>query len=145
MYYDVLLSLFLFISVSPHLDAIKAAMSSRGDQLTPREHAYIRAVLAYASGSLSKANDEFINMLVDYPLGKFTTSLLIRSGSLEMKLGNHRSHNNYNIPPIDAIALRIALISLSFLGHFERMRDMFASSLIHWSEDMQLYPYVLGL
>ena len=64
-------------SVSPHLDAIKAAVSSRGDQLTPREHAYIRAVLAYASGSLSKANDEFINMLVDYPLGTFTNSLFI--------------------------------------------------------------------
>ena len=46
---------------------------------------------------------------------------------------------------VDAIALRIALISLSFLGEFERMRDMFASSLVHWSEDMQLYSYVLAL
>ena len=44
-------------------------MSSHGDQLTPREHAYVRAVLAYASGSLPKANDEFCNMLIDYPLG----------------------------------------------------------------------------
>ena len=70
-----LLSLFLFVSVSPHLDAIKAAVSSRGDQLTLREHAYIRAVLAYASGSLPKANDEFCNMLIDYPLGTITIFL----------------------------------------------------------------------
>ncbi len=65
----------LFISVSPHLDAIKVAVSSRGDQLTPREHAYIRAVLAYASGSLPKANDEFCNMLIDYPLGIIAKSV----------------------------------------------------------------------
>ena len=58
-----------FASVSPHLDAIKTAVSSRGDQLTPREHAYIRAVLAYASGSLLKAVEEFSNILLEYPLG----------------------------------------------------------------------------
>ena len=58
-----------FASVSPHLDAIKAAVSSRGDHLTPREHAYIRAVLAYASGSLLKAVEEFSNILLEYPLG----------------------------------------------------------------------------
>ena len=46
---------------------------------------------------------------------------------------------------VDAIAFWIILIFFSFLGEFERMRDTFASSLIHWSEDMQLYPYVLGL
>ena len=46
---------------------------------------------------------------------------------------------------VDAIVLRIILISFSFLGEFERMHDTFASLLIHWSEDMQLYPYVLGL
>ena len=57
-------------TVAPHLDAIKAAVSSHGDQLTPREHAYIRAVLAYASGSLLKAAEEWCTMLVDYPLGK---------------------------------------------------------------------------
>ncbi len=49
----------------------------------------------------------------------------------------------YNL--VDAIALRIALISLSFVGQFERMRDMFASSLVHWSEGMPLFPYILGL
>lgn len=46
---------------------------------------------------------------------------------------------------VDAVALRITFISFSFLGEFERMRDMFARSIIHWTEDMQLYPYVLGL
>ena len=70
---------FLFVSVASHLTAIKAAVSTCGDQLTPREHAYIRAVLAYASGSLSKASEEFCNMLIDYPLGiihKYLTFLL---------------------------------------------------------------------
>ena len=57
--------------VSRHLNAIKSSVSSRGDQLTPREHAYIRAVLAYASGDLFKATDEFCGMLMEYPLGKF--------------------------------------------------------------------------
>ena len=56
-------------SVAVHLDAIKAAVASRGDQLTQREHGYIRAVLAYASGDLFKATEEFCNMLTDYPLG----------------------------------------------------------------------------
>ena len=46
---------------------------------------------------------------------------------------------------VDAIALRITFISLSFLGEYERMRDMFARSMVHWSEEMQLYPFVLGL
>ena len=55
--------------VSPHLTAIKAAVSSHGDQLTPREHAYIRAVLAYASGSLLKVIEEFSDILIEYPLG----------------------------------------------------------------------------
>ena len=63
--------MYVFIVVvSPHLDAIKSAVSSRGDQLTPREHAYIRAVLAYASGDLFKAIEEFTDILLDYPLGK---------------------------------------------------------------------------
>ena len=44
-------------------------MSSHGDQLTPREHAYIRAVLAYASGSLLKAIEEFSKILMEHPLG----------------------------------------------------------------------------
>ena len=57
------------IVVVVHLDAIKEAQSARGEQLTAREHSYIRAVLAYASGSLLKATEEWCNMLIDYPLG----------------------------------------------------------------------------
>lgn len=55
--------------------------------------------------------------------------------------------NDYTIylPAVDAVALRITFISFSILGEFERMRDMFARSVIHWTEDMQLYPYILGL
>ena len=60
----------LYAAVSPHLDAIKTALSSNSDQLTPREHGYIRAVLAYASGDLLKAAEELCNMLIDYPLGE---------------------------------------------------------------------------
>ena len=56
-------------SVSRHLDAIKLALSSHSDHLTLREHAYIRAVQAYASGDLLKAIKEFANMLLEYPLG----------------------------------------------------------------------------
>lgn len=45
----------------------------------------------------------------------------------------------------DALVLRITFISFAILGEFERMRDMFARSLVHWSEDLPLYPFVLGL
>jgi hypothetical protein len=68
---------FTITSVSPHLDAIKAAVSSCGDQLTPREHAYIRAVLAYASGSPLKAAQEWCTMLFDYPLGIAAQPLML--------------------------------------------------------------------
>ena len=57
-------------AVSPHLDAIKTALSSDSDQLTPREHAYIRATLAFANGSVLNATEELRNMVIDYPLGK---------------------------------------------------------------------------
>ena len=57
-------------TVAPHLKAIKAAVSSRGDQLTPREQAYVRAVLAYASGNLHKVIDNFVSVLIDHPLGQ---------------------------------------------------------------------------
>ena len=55
--------------MSPHLDAIKQAVSDSGDKLTEREHAYIRAVQAYASGSLFNLTEELAKMLYDYPLG----------------------------------------------------------------------------
>ena len=58
------------LSVAPHLNAIKAAVASCGDQLTPREHGYIRAVWAYASGNLLKATEELCSMLIQYPLGE---------------------------------------------------------------------------
>ena len=133
-------------------------MSSHGDQLTPREHAYIRAVVAYASGSLPKANDEFCNMLIDYPLGIIKQFLVVNDTLCPLQklilspiIYSHilGVAKNYDVIIIiylvDAIALRIALISLSFVGQFERMRDMLASSLVHWSEGMPLYPYILGL
>ena len=60
-------------SVSSHLTAIKAAVSSHGDQLTPREHAYIRAALEFSKGNMLNGTEEFRNMLVDYPLGKMVS------------------------------------------------------------------------
>ena len=45
----------------------------------------------------------------------------------------------------DALGIRITVGSFIVLGEFERMRDMLSSALTHWTEDMQLYPYVLGL
>ena len=63
------MNIHVFISVSPHLDAIKQAVSDSGDKLTEREHAYIKAVQAYASGSLFNLTEELAKMLYDYPLG----------------------------------------------------------------------------
>ena len=68
--YNILQLFYRRSTVAPHFEAIKAAVSSRGDQLTPREHAYVRAVLAYASGNLLKASEEWCNMLVEFPLGQ---------------------------------------------------------------------------
>ena len=62
--------------VSSHLDAIKSAVSSRGDQLTPREHAYVRAALEFSKGNMLNGTEELRNMLVDYPLGKMLTQTL---------------------------------------------------------------------
>jgi hypothetical protein len=45
----------------------------------------------------------------------------------------------------DALGIRITVGSFIVLGEFERMRDMLSSALIHWTEDMQFYPYILGL
>ena len=30
------------------------------------------------------------------------------------------------------------------LGEYERMRDMMAGALVFWTEDMTMYPFVLG-
>ena len=71
LYFCEILFNYVYIhSVSAHLDAIKEAMASRGDQLTPREHAYIRATLAFAGGNMLGATEEIRTMLIDYPLGE---------------------------------------------------------------------------
>ena len=112
-------------------------MSSHGDQLTPREHAYIRAVLAYASGSLLKAVEEFSNMLMEYPLG---------IGIFALKSCGYQVIMTYKLFfSSDAVAVALSVFSCIMMGEFERMRDTLARVLVFWTEDMQLYPFMLAL
>ena len=50
---------------------------------------------------------------------------------------------DYNLL-LDALALRINVGLYITLGEYERMRDMMASALVFWTEDMTMYPFVLG-
>ena len=124
-------------SVSPHLDAIKAAVSSHGDLLTPREHAYIRAALEFSKGELLYGTEELRNMLIDYPLGKIIQT---PPPSLSLSLFLSLLNNNH----ADALAMRINVGLYITLGEYERMRDMMASALVSWTEDMSMYPFILS-
>ena len=44
----------------------------------------------------------------------------------------------------DALGLRVNVGFYITFGEYERMRDMMASSLVYWTEDMTMYPFVLG-
>ena len=44
----------------------------------------------------------------------------------------------------DALAMRINVGLYITLGEYERMRDMMASTLVSWTEDMSMYPFVLS-
>ena len=47
--------------------------------------------------------------------------------------------------PTDGLALRMNNDSYIVLGENERMRNMLARALPHWSQDMPLYPFMLAL
>ena len=131
---------FLCCSVAPHIDAIKAAVASPGDQLTPREHGYIRAVLAYASGNLFKAFEEFCSVLMENPLGMFT-----RTHAWDNKYFTGVCLKLTTCLSADALAVSLIVFSCIMVGEFERMRDTIARVLVFWTEHMELYPYILAL
>ena len=62
--------------MAPHLDAINQAVSSSDNELTERELAYIKAIKAYASGSLFNFAEELVIMLYDYPLGMLVAMIV---------------------------------------------------------------------
>ena len=47
--------------------------------------------------------------------------------------------------PRDLIAVRILFVSCIMIGEFEKMRNVLAGVLPHWSKDMPSYPFILGL
>lgn len=47
--------------------------------------------------------------------------------------------------PRDLIAVRILFVSCVMVGDFEKMRNVLAGVLPHWSKDMASYPFILGL
>ena len=59
------LSLCVCFPVAPHLEALKAA----SPHITDREKAHIRAVMAYASGNIPGAVDEWMSILISHPRG----------------------------------------------------------------------------
>ena len=66
---------------------------------------------------------------------KYRVSYLVRGRQLLLCLNT----------VIDVLGVRITVGSFIILGKFERMRDVLASALTHWTEDMHLYPYIMGL
>ncbi|XP_064398279.1 tetratricopeptide repeat protein 38-like isoform X2 [Halichondria panicea] len=71
-------------NVSPHLEVVKRAAAAdhhhQGeDDLTERERGYVRAALAYASGSLDNATKELSNMLFDYPRDGLAIRVMVGS------------------------------------------------------------------
>ena len=66
-YVDYLLSSPLppLLLVSPHVEAAKAAMV--GGAITERERGHVRALLAYASGDLPRATEEWASLLMQFP------------------------------------------------------------------------------
>ncbi len=54
-------------TVAPHIEAVKSIDSST---ITERERGHVSAFLTYASGNLPQAAEEWISVLVDYPLGE---------------------------------------------------------------------------
>ena len=78
-------------------------------------------------------------MLVDYPLGTAAwCRLMFANMVINLKIIEIDKH-------ADALGIRITVGSFIVLGQFERMRDMLSSALTHWTEDMEFYPYILGL
>ena len=45
----------------------------------------------------------------------------------------------------DAVVVALSAFSCIMVGEFERMRDAIARVLVFWTEDMELYPYILAL
>ena len=45
----------------------------------------------------------------------------------------------------DAVAVGLTVFSCIAVGEFERMRDTIARVLVYWTEDMELYPFILAL
>ena len=53
-------------TVAPHIQAVKSVDTSN---ITERERGHVRAFLAYASGNLPKAVEEWATVLLNYPHG----------------------------------------------------------------------------
>ena len=45
----------------------------------------------------------------------------------------------------DALAVALTVFGCIMVGEFVRMRDTIARVLVFWTEDMELYPYILAL
>ena len=54
-------------TVAPYIEAVKSVDASK---LSQREGDHLKAFLTYATGNLSQAAEEWISILVDYPLGE---------------------------------------------------------------------------
>lgn len=57
-------------TVAVHVEAVKQLS---GDKLTERERGHIRSLLANASGDLPKATEELVAVLIEHPLGEWST------------------------------------------------------------------------
>lgn len=59
--------------VAPHLEVAK---TTDPDKITEREKAHVKAFLAYGSGDLPQATEDWATLLVDYPHGRWAVCVL---------------------------------------------------------------------
>ena len=97
--------------------------------MTEREKEHIRAVLAYSNGNLPQACLHWSNILIKNPLGRLYLCTA--------------SNNICCVSDVQAI--KFAMLGYLAQGEMMRLRDMMASVVVHWNEDMPLCPYVLAL
>ncbi len=60
--------------MAPHIEAVKSLDTAK---FTERERSHVKAFLTYASGNLPQAIEEWVSILVDYPLGESSYDSLL--------------------------------------------------------------------
>ena len=90
------------------------------------------ATAAVKGGRLTEREERHVQALLAYSQGQLPTAI------------NHWADILISYPR-DLIAVRILFVSCVIIADFEKMRNVLAGVLPHWSKEMPSYPFILGL